>query len=440
MVSDTYCPIPWIFQGVRSNGDIRVCCQANISEGKGLILKEDGSSFNASRDLLVEARNAKMIKDLRASMVKGEWSPVCVRCEQEEKAGLRSRRDYENEQWHLEENLIQKHTDSDGFIDTAIFPVEYYDLRFGNLCNLACRMCGPTDSSAWYKDYVALTGQEFFHDSSGKVPLTKKDNRWVSGSEYDWHSEDHFWNEISKSFSGIKHIYMAGGEPLLIERHYEFLQKCIDENIAKNIILEYNTNLTVLPDRVLKQWKSFKQVRVGASIDGYGSVIEYQRYPIKWTNVLENLKKLNNQPENILGWVAYTVTAYNVFHITDFIEWKITNAELSNINRTKRRSVITHHVAHNPKHLNIRVLPEHLKGELTANFDNYSKNVLQRSLPDHVKDEVIRILKSVTKYMNQEDYHREFWPQFVRYTSSLDKLRDQSLTQVCPEFIPFFKE
>ena len=36
-MTKTFCPIPWMFQAVRNNGDIRICCQTNISPNKGVV-------------------------------------------------------------------------------------------------------------------------------------------------------------------------------------------------------------------------------------------------------------------------------------------------------------------------------------------------------------------------------------------------------------------
>ncbi len=47
---DVYCPIPWMFQAVRNNGDVRICCQANVTKNQGVVRKEDGSSYNAGKD------------------------------------------------------------------------------------------------------------------------------------------------------------------------------------------------------------------------------------------------------------------------------------------------------------------------------------------------------------------------------------------------------
>jgi len=98
-MSNTFCPIPWIFQAVRANGDIRVCCQANVTKNKGVIRKEDGTAYNAGIDVLQDARNADFMKIIRSNMLNGKWSEECGRCRSEEENGLNSRRQYEQQNW-----------------------------------------------------------------------------------------------------------------------------------------------------------------------------------------------------------------------------------------------------------------------------------------------------------------------------------------------------
>lgn len=437
MVSKTFCPIPWVFQGVRSNGDIRVCCQANVSAGQGLMRNQDGSIFNARNANLEEARNSQLLQEIRSSMLQGKWHPACVRCKQEEDSGLNSRRSYENENWPTEPEDIRQNTGENGEISTEKFPVKYYDLRFGNLCNLSCRMCGPSDSTAWYDDYVKLWGKTTFNDTSGEVQLTKKNNYWVTDA-YDWHASEKFWTEISSNLNNVRHIYMAGGEPLLIEKHYDFLQKCVDKDVAKNIILEYNTNLTVLPERAIQLWSHFQQVRIGASIDGFGKVLEYQRYPVKWENLEKNLVKLAGLPKNIFSWLACTVTVYNAFHIPDFIEWKLSREDLQMINRSKKRPVITHHMAHNPRHLNIRVFPNELKTELEKHYDDFKDKVRNSTYSEDKKKNIEEILDSITKYMNGASYYDEHWQVLKDYTNKLDEIRGDSLSQANSSLARYF--
>ena len=114
-MSNTFCPIPWIFQAVRNNGDVRVCCQANVTKNRGVVRKLDGSSYNAGRDDMVEARNTDMMKAIRKNMLEGRWSDECGRCQTEEESGLRSRRQYE-QQWPFKIEDALKVTDGDGAI------------------------------------------------------------------------------------------------------------------------------------------------------------------------------------------------------------------------------------------------------------------------------------------------------------------------------------
>ena len=437
-MSNTYCPIPWIFQAVRNNGDVRICCQANITKNQGVVRHDNNVGFNAAVDNLTQARNATLMKEVRKNMLTGEWSDECARCKQEEEAGLISRRKYETDAWGKKFPLewAIDNTEKDGSIDTDNIPVIYYDLRFGNLCNLACRMCGPTDSHTWYRDYVELSGKTTYKDTHGQVTLVQNDSgRWSpANNDYDWHNSNTFWEHIEKNLSKIDYVYMAGGEPLMIERQYEFLEKCIEQNCAKNIILEYNTNLTNLQPRVLELWKKFKSVRIGASIDGYGDVIEYQRYPAKWSQIEKNLDKIDELPSNIYAWLAYTVTALNVFHLPNFMLWKLKKG-FKKINSSTKKPIITHHVAHNPQNLNIRMLPPHIKQEIIDLFEAKKPEFLVYG--DSIYNNAVSILDSVSKYMMNGDLSHQL-ESFISETSKLDKIRNQSILNIVPEYKELF--
>jgi pyruvate-formate lyase-activating enzyme len=430
-MSDTFCPIPWIFQAVRANGDVRVCCQANVTKNQGVIRKADGTAYNAGRDGMEESRNAEMMKVIRLNMLEGVWSDECGRCKKEEENGLVSRRTYENQQWNFTINEARAKTAADGSISDV--PVIYYDLRFGNFCNLKCRMCGPTDSSAWYDDWIKLTGSNKFKDTSGEVTILE-DSKGYFATEFDWPNYEPFWEQLEANAHNIQHVYFAGGEPMLIERHYDFLERCIDQDVAKNIIIEYNTNMSTLPTRVTKLWEKFKQVRVGASVDGMGSMLEYQRNPAKWEKTLRNLEYLDSMPANIIAWLAFTVTAYNVNHMIDFMKWKLVASGFKKINSTNRRPVITHHVAHHPKHLNIRVLPDSYKQELTQKFYDFLQWVKDTKYNDHVIKQATDIVNGIINYMNSESYYDTHWDEFVSYTKKLDSIRTESIFDVEPKF------
>ncbi len=432
-MSDTFCPIPWIFQAARANGDVRVCCQANVTPNRGVLRKHDGTAYNAGKDDLQEARNAELMKTMRSQMLLGEWNEECGRCKQEEEAGLNSRRQYEQLNWNYTIDQAMEETDLDGSIEVDETPLKYFDLRFGNFCNLKCRMCGPTDSDSWYSDWIKITGKDTFKETSGEVKIYQKGNKLVC-DDYDWVNHEPFWENLESNSQHIQHVYFAGGEPILIERHYDFLERCIKNGSAKNIIVEYNTNMSTLPPRVLKLWEGFKQVRVGASVDGMNEVLEYQRHPAKWNKILKNLKTLDDMPGNIMAWLAFTVTAYNVNHMVDFMKWKLKDSGFKKINSTKRRPIITHHVAHHPKHLNIRVLPDEMKSKIASKFEEFHFWCIEEEIPDNTFKKAMEITKSTMNYMMSDSYYNEYWDEFLDYTKKLDKIRNENLLDVEPVF------
>jgi hypothetical protein len=372
------------------------------------------------------------MKIMRKNMFDGVWSDECGRCKSEEESGLVSRRNYEHDRWSLRKEDVIEHTADDGTIDTTKLPVTYYDLRFGNLCNLACRMCGPQDSTGWYDDWNKLHDVDWFNDTHGREQMFKQNGKWISNS-YSWHDSDSFWKQIESNASNVQHVYMAGGEPLLIERHYEFLERCIENGAAANMLIEYNTNMTTMPSRVINLWKNFKMIQIGASIDGYGKVLEYQRYPAEWSKVWRNIQKVDDEVASINAWFAYTVTAYNVLHMPEFMKWKLVESGLTKFNNTMRRPIVTHHVAHNPPYLNIRVLPTAFKELVIQKFNEFHEWVVSQGFSDHVVAQSDSIRKSIIDYMMSADYYPTHWQGFVSYTSKMDQIRGDNIIDIIPE-------
>lgn len=432
-MNNTFCPIPWNFQAIRANGDLRVCCQANVTKNQGVIRKDDGTAYNAGRDSLVDARNNNMLKIMRLNMLNGVWNDECGRCRSEEENGLNSRRQYEQRNWKLTVEQARSKTKEDGSIDIDECPVVYYDLRFGNFCNLKCRMCGPTDSSAWYDDWIELTGSNKFKDTSGIMEI-KETKKGLQVEAFNWPEYEPFWEQLEANIHNIEHVYFAGGEPMLIERHYDFLERCVEKDAAKHIVVEYNTNMSTLPSRVTNLWKQFKQVRVGASVDGFGSVVEYQRHPAKWDKIYKNLQVLDQLPNNVFSWLAFTVTAYNVNHMVDFMKWKLIESGFKRINPSLLKPIVTHHVAHHPKHLNVRVLPTKFKQDVTKKFDEFNQWVIDNNFNSNIIEQAESISKGIINYMNSESYYETEWDHFVKYTRGLDKIRNESLVNVEPMF------
>ena len=439
-MSKTFCPLPWIFQAVRNNGDLRLCAQSNAGVGRGLLKKEDGSIYNAGRDSLKLARNSITLKQTRLDMLKGKNPSACLRCEKEDKAGIISRRKIENELWKevFSIDRARKLTKKDGSINTRELPLIYYDLRLGNHCNLKCRMCGPTDSSAWYSDHLKVWGGRSFKDSHGQVELVQKKNGtyYTKNQDYEWHLSLSFWRQIKANAKNIRQLHTVGGEPFLIEKHWELLQSIIDSGTANQTIIEYNTNLTLVPKKMMELWKHFELIKIGVSIDAVGELNNYIRYPSRFENIESNLEQLSLSCNNLLIWINTTVQAYNVFHLTDLIQWKLKQKSLT----LNKDNVINFHALHNPNFLNIKILPKSYKMKVEEKFNQFlfslTENLEQAGYTKPISKKITfslnKNLKSYINYMNSEDWSHLI-PKFWYYTKKLDEIRKQKLQSAIPE-------
>ncbi len=122
----------------------------------------------------------------------------------------------------------------------------------------------------------------------------------------------------------------------------------------------------------------------------------------------------------------------------DFMKWKLSSSNFKRINSTKRRPIITHHVAHHPKHLNVRVLPDAYKKQVTLRFEEFLDWIDQNSFEDHVKTHAKEIVNGVVSYMNSDSYYSSEWNNFLKYTQDLDNIRNQNLTNIEPKFKEFY--
>lgn len=426
-----YCPLPWIFMGIRNNGDIRICCQANQGPDKGLLRKKDGSIYNAAKDDLFESRNCEKLRQVRLDFLNDKWHPDCIRCQREEASGIRSRFTYEKELWnhYLDEDSARKLTKEDGSIDLNEVPTVYFDLRFGNKCNIACRTCSPTDSDAWYREHTLLHGNTYF-DTAGKMKIITEGAKFtVENNIYDWYKSDHFWQYMESQIPHIQLVHMVGGEPLIIKEQWKFLEKCIEQGKAQDIRIEHNSNIVYIPKRAWDLWKHFKAIQIGASVDGIGKVNDYIRYPSKWKTIEKNLRRFEHEEGNFRIWLANTVNILNMHHLPDFFKW-IIDQDFKHVG-SSFSPIASLHPLHAPRHLNVKAFPLEIKQKIKDHFDSYKFD----------KHEKIarKMLDQYAKFMFQEDYSDAF-EDFLLINTKLDEIRNERLQDYIPGLYELIKE
>ena len=387
MKSDTFCILPWMHLATNSSGNLRVCC--NSTPGKNLIRKDDGSPYKLYSDDLLEAWNSPVYKKIRQEFLNGKKPDMCQRCFREEEVGIESARQFVNSKW--KEDLQ--------YDNNAPFNIKYIDLRLGNLCNLKCRMCNPFASNQWIKEW-SLINEALTTD---EVIRLKK---------MGWPEYKRTWENIIPLIHSVEEIYLTGGEPTIIKEQHKILDYCIENKIAKNIKLKYNTNLTNIPEHLINKWKQFKVVQLNCSIDATGDLDRYIRYPSDWKTIEQNFTDLNNL-DNVNTEIHCTVQMYNILRIQELIEWVLL-----------KNCKIYFNILNHPDCLNIRVLPVNLKKVVVDNLKIYYD---------------VPKVKGIIDYMLAEDWIDKL-EDFCTYTQKLDYSRNENLKNLIPEFKDVFEK
>ena len=458
-----FCPVPWTAIGVNNNGDYRMCVQAAAKQPERGII----AGMRVETHTIDQARNSDLMREVRRDMIAGKRSEHCARCNREDDSGFSSRRWLDLKRWWMDFDINDAiaNTADDGTIDTEHFPLLDIDLRMDNTCNLKCRMCGPTESHQWYTEWMKTTGYSGFKSYGNRVALKMEGNRAVvdGHNPYQWSERVDMAEMLQNDAPELKIIYMSGGEPLIIDQQYEVVQRYIDAGTAGDLELSYNTNFTNIPQRAIEQWKHFKVVHVGGSVDAVGKLNDYIRHPSKWKQIEKNIQKLDNETtDNVACWITYTWQILNATSVTDLIEWCL-QQDFRKFNRYSKHPFFTYHPVHNPVHYCVTTLPPSAKQYVTEHITNWmngwfrdwcdqqpSDYLLSNSEFgniitewDHGIENLYTVtcdqLNSMLNFMNSRDT-TDALPEFWRITKILDSSRNESYEELCPEIAGHIKQ
>jgi MoaA/NifB/PqqE/SkfB family radical SAM enzyme len=198
------------------------------------------------------------------------------------------------------------------------------DVRWTNLCNFSCVYCSPEFSSRW--------ADELQHK------ISKPDNGRF----------DDFKRYIFDHAATLKHVYLAGGEPLLMKENIELLD--LLQQVNPRVNLRVNTNLSKTDTQVFERICEFDNVHWTISVETMADEFEYVRYGGSWTDFLDNLmiiRKLDHKISFNMLW--FLLNYDSVFECVDYFKG------LGFHNNTFIIGALL-----SPEYLNIRHLPDHV--------------------------------------------------------------------------------
>jgi MoaA/NifB/PqqE/SkfB family radical SAM enzyme len=398
MSSDTICVIPWVHLNITPQGKVRHCCV--------------GTDYNNyAGDLAVntveEIFNSEYMQKLRLQMLAGEKPSICSKCYETENSGGASSRIIHNNFFKGKIPTLPEITNVDGTVDSV--DLSYWDFRFSNLCNYKCRSCSPESSSSWVNDAKAI--------------------EWFNKEEYDKVTNiDSSYLNISlleKYLNKLRKIYFSGGEPLLIDEHWQILDM-LDQHKKYYVILTYNTNLSKLTynnKSVIDYWKKWgKFAWVWPSIDEIDERAELIRSGTNWKQLEENLIEVSKI--DIMLDPSISVSNMNVFRLPQIIDRLISIGVVSEKRNYQNFNL---NIIEHGAHLNVSTLPEHQKHSIKENLLDYIQQYKIKYQVD-ILDKFLHLFWHLSQPQNVG-----YVLAFQNFTKAIDKVRNENTTKVIPE-------
>ena len=327
---DTICMLPWMSIEASPTGTARPCCLAREE-----ITDEQGTKYDLKKSTLQDAYKSVYMQNLRQQFRAGEKPATCKLCWDEEAAGRDSKR------IHSRMRLKELYQQVDWASDTPD-QLWFIDLKLGNICNLKCRICGSWSSSKWAAEEMAYLPANV----DKKTHIAYK---WLQEGKWPEESPD-FWTNLKTLLPQIKYFEFTGGEPWLIEEHWDLLKYAVETGDSKHIDIHYNTNATVDPMGKDKSWVwgEFGRVDIAFSIDNVEERFEYERFGADWIEANKIIDDTHFAKDvdtpNITTQLCFTINIQNVYYLDELLEWA----------DTKGFGSIYFNMLHSPDHMSVQ--------------------------------------------------------------------------------------
>lgn len=294
-----FCALAFGSASINAYGDYIPCC--NIHIDKWNMRLREGETELANLDPK-DRINEYDLKDVRNKLINGEWPQPCYKCKDAESLGAPSTRTIWNDGLKQYDIPMVEHVDPND--------IRFLDLTISTKCNSKCMTCGPDLSDFWEQEYW-----ETWKVKEHQRPTRSRNCINIEDAE-----------KLTRDFPNVRRVAFVGGEPTIADSHHAYLKLLVENGNSKEISLSYVTNLTGLSNELIALWQNFKAVHVSVSVDAYGKVNEYVRYPFKWEKIEANMRKISalrlesKDVQFTLG-LSCTVSLFNAIQCFDLLEF-----------------------------------------------------------------------------------------------------------------------
>ena len=373
LLDKNFCVLPWTGFELEPNGVVKNC----------IISKENIGNIhqNSIENILQSKKNL----EIKTQMLNKEFPNNCTGCYFQEKDRTTSFENISSRLYYAKE--LGPHINNNLLDNKNNFDLSHVDLRWTNHCNQACVYCSPEYSSKWATEL----GETIKSDKQARDQVKK-----------------YVFNNVKQ----LKNVYLAGGEPLLINENRAFLKLLLEKN--PNVTLRVNTNLSSTKTGVFELLCKFKNVHWTVSVESMDKEYEYIRYHGSWKDFIKNLKHIQTLNHKISFNMLYFILNYkSIFDCIDYFK---------SIGFHNNSFIIG--PLYTPLFLNIKHLPQKILNEII--------DILKTKINEKPGFYLQNSLENCLKYLTQTNFHANI--DLVRdRIKVMDKRRNLDSRKIFPK-------
>ena len=449
-ILNTACRFAWDYPILQmARNDLRNCCrsmpnplsQDDLATGK-MIFKSNKSINKMKRELLT-----------------GIKTEACRSCWNIENVGSKSPRTgidslvtyvqrnlWTDKSLNEVKNKLGRLSESDinDIIDINV--PRMIEISLGNTCDLKCVYCSHHYSSQWASErlrYKEITIEEI------EKPLSDVETKFES-AWWDWFESEAGFNTHCINF--------IGGEPLLIDKFYTYVDRIINFYDSHNTSQEYiNISLVTNFNTPKKQFAKFLiltkklldhgrfKLDFNVSMESINDRAEFIRSGTNWSLLTENLEKFikfisiedTYYPKRCVLNLQIALNNLCISDLPNFFKYVVELQQRYIIPINLRQNQISY-----PLWNSCYILPESFGKYIDESIDILeNENVLHSRYTEFGRwDSYVKFLKSVKHGIQNPKKDNESRRQFAQNIDNLCQRRNINFHDTFPELVEFYNE
>lgn len=431
-IKKTLCDKAWNYPVVNFyNNEVSMCCHAHHQK----IQEKDINHYG--KDIFTKF---KPLKDAKLDLLNGVETSNCTYCWYLEKKGIKSSRSAfkDSEKYFKDSGVILDNLTDDKKQDIIdISTPKLIEISVGNTCDLKCFYCNSIFSSQWASENFKFG--EPFKDGKGKDTVTNKmEQAW-----WDWFN--------SGIYNDINSIGIIGGEPLIIDKTYEYipkiLEKCKSRNAGWPIVLSIVTNLNAPEIYFNKFLELIPEIinnpniilDLSVSIESLNNRAEFIRTGLRWERFEKNLHKILEVTKESNSKIHLSfMTAISALCISDFpnfINWVVNLQEKFDIPINLRGSQVVFPNWLSPTMLTEDYIPYIIKAKELINSKKLRDDCYRHGTWTNYSSMLDEVIKGIL-YPTKSLENRKI---FVEKINLLSSRRNLDFKNTFPEMVDFYE-